>query len=158
MTSALIPPVIPSRPAPSHRPRGRPGVVRTLPLAAPAELTPALATDVVYGLGRIDASGRVADRPVIRALGWHDGDRLTLTASAGVVTARRDPDGRAILPPRHRIVIPATLRYRCGLLPGDPVLLAARPAEDTLTAYSLAVVDQALAALIPFPAREKGDR
>ena len=71
-----------------------------------------------------------------------------------MVTARRDPDGLAILPPRHYIVIPATLRYRCGLLPGDPVLVAARPAEGTLTAYSLAVVDQALAAQIPFPARE----
>ena len=119
---------------------------------------PALAADVVYSLGRIDASGRVADRTVTRALGWHDGDRLTLTASAGVVTARRDPDGLAILPPRHCIVIPATVRYSCGRLPGDPVLLAARPAEDTLTAYSLAVVDQALAAHIPFPAREGGDR
>jgi hypothetical protein len=113
---------------------------------------------VVYGLGRIDASCRVADRTVTRALDWHDGDRLTLTASAGVVTARRDPHGLAVLPPRHCIVIPATMRYRCGLLPGDPVLLAALPAEDTLTAYSLAVVDQALAALIPFPACEGGDR
>ena len=82
---------------------------------------------MVYGLGRIDASGRVADRTVTRALGWRGGDRLTLTASAGVVTARRDPYGLAILPPRHCIAIPATLRYRCGLLPGDPVLLAARP-------------------------------
>jgi hypothetical protein len=50
------------------------------------------------------------------------------------------------------------LRHRCGLLPGDPVLLAARPGEDTLTAYSLAVIDQALAARIPFPAREGEDR
>jgi hypothetical protein len=45
-------------------------------------------------------------------------------------------------------MIPATLRHNCGLLPGDPVLLAAQPAGDTLTAYSLAVVDQALAAPI----------
>ena len=60
------------------------------------------------------------------------------------MTARRDPPGLAALPPRHCIVIPATLRHRCGLLPGDPVLLAQSPAEDTLTAYSLAVVDQAL--------------
>ena len=158
MTSALIPPVIPRRPAPGNWPRGRPGAAGPLPLPASPGQAPALAADVVYGLGRMDASGRVADRTVTRALGWHDGDRLTLTASAGVVTARRDPDGLAILPPRHYIVIPATLRYRCGLLPGDPVLVAARPAEDTLTAYSLAVVDQALAALIPFPAREGGDR
>jgi hypothetical protein len=75
-----------------------------------------------------------------------------------VVTARRDPHGLAVLPPRHYIVIPATLRYRCGLLPGDPVLVAPRPAEDTLTAYSLAVVDQAIRAHTPFPAREAGDR
>jgi hypothetical protein len=117
MTAALIPPVIPRRPAAGSRPRGTPAVVRTLPMAASPGQVPALAADVVYGLGRIDASGRVADRTVIRALGWHDGDRLTLTASAGVVTARRDPDGLAVLPPRHYIVIPATLRYRCGLLP-----------------------------------------
>ena len=50
------------------------------------------------------------------------------------------------------------MRRYSAMLPGDPVLLAARPAEDTLTAYSLAVVDQALAAHIPFPAREGGDR
>jgi hypothetical protein len=129
-----------------------------VPLPASPGQAPALAADVVYGLGRIDASGRVADRTVTCALGWRGGDRLTLTACAGVVTARRDPDGLAILPSRYYITIPATLRYRCGLLPGDPVLLAARPAEDTLTAYSLAVVDQALTAHTPFPAREGGDR
>jgi hypothetical protein len=35
--------------------------------------------DLVYGFGRIDASGRVADRVTIAALGWRGGDRLTLT-------------------------------------------------------------------------------
>ena len=113
---------------------------------------------MVYGLARVDRSGRVADRTVTGALGWRGGDRLTLTASAGVVVIRRDPSGLVTLPPRSCVPIPAALRHRCGLLPGDPVLVAARPAEDTLTAYSLAVVDQALAAHIPFPAREGGDR
>jgi hypothetical protein len=49
-----------------------------MPLASP----PGRA-DVVYGFGRIDASGRVADRATIAALGWRPGDRLTLTAEAG---------------------------------------------------------------------------
>jgi hypothetical protein len=93
VTSALIPPVIPRRSAPGNWSRGRPGAAGTVPLPASPGQAPALAADVVYGLGRIDASGRVADRTVTRALGWHDGDRLTLTASAGVVTARRDPHG-----------------------------------------------------------------
>jgi hypothetical protein len=51
--------------------------------ASPGQ-APALAADVVYGLDRIDASGRVADRTVTCALGWHGGDRLTLTAGAGI--------------------------------------------------------------------------
>jgi Catechol dioxygenase N terminus len=42
------------------------------------------------------------------------------------------------------IVIPAALRRRSGLLAGDRVLLAALPREDTLAAYSVAVVDQAI--------------
>jgi len=93
-------------------------------------------------------------RTVTGALGWRGGDRLTLTAEAGVVTARRDPSGPVTVPPRPASRSP----QRCGLLPGDPLLLTAAPADDTLTAYSLAVVDQALRALIPFPAREGRDR
>jgi hypothetical protein len=57
---------------------------------------------VVYGFGRIDASGRVADRVTIAALGWRDGDRLTLTAEAAVMIARRDPGGLVTVPPRSR--------------------------------------------------------
>jgi hypothetical protein len=65
-----------------------------MPLASPPGRP-----DVVYGFGRIDASGRVADRVTIAALGWRGGDRLTVTADAGVMIARRDP-GR----PGHRAV------------------------------------------------------
>ena len=156
MTGTLIAPVIPSSAA--ARPARAPAAARTLPLTVPPVRPPALGRDVVYGLARVDRSGRVADRTVTGALGWRGGDRLTLTAEAGVVVIRRDPSGLVTLPPRSCVPIPAALRHRCGLLPGDPVLLTAVPAEDTLTAYSLAVVDQALAALIPFPARDGGDR
>lgn len=51
---------------------------RRLPLAEPLPYS-AEAGDVVHGLGRI------ADRAVTDALGWSNGDRLTLTAQAGVV-------------------------------------------------------------------------
>jgi hypothetical protein len=156
VTGTLIAPVIPSPAA--ARPARAPAAARTLPLTVPPVRPPPLPRDVVYGLARVDRSGRVADRTVTGALGWRGGDRLTLTAEAGVVVIRRDSSGLVTLPPRSCVPIPAALRHRCGLLPGDPVLLTAVPAEDTLTAYSLAVVDQALAAHIPFPAREGGDR
>jgi hypothetical protein len=78
-----------------------------MPLASPPGRP-----DVVYGFGRIDASGRVADRVTIAALGWRCGVRLTLTANAGVLIARHDPGGLVTVPARPCIVIPAALRRR----------------------------------------------
>lgn len=150
MTAQPLTPVIPSSGGPAARQRTRSAAGRPMPLACP-EPAPSVPGDVVYGLGRIDASGRIADRTVISALGWSGGDRLTLTADAGVITARRDPGGMVTLPDRAYIAIPARLRRRCGLRPGDRVLLAAAPAAGTLTAYCLAVVDQAIRAHGSFP-------
>jgi bifunctional DNA-binding transcriptional regulator/antitoxin component of YhaV-PrlF toxin-antitoxin module len=99
----------------------------------------------------MDESGRVADRAMISALGWQPGDRLTITAGAGVVIARRDPGGMVTMPAKPYLVIPAALRRRCGLRPGDRVLLAVFPDRDELAAYSFAVVDQALRAHAPVP-------
>jgi hypothetical protein len=92
-----------------------------------APVIPAAPPDVLYGFGRIDSSGRVGDRAVTSTLGWQPGDRLTLTAAAGVVTVRRSPDGMVIMPAKPYVAIPAALRRRCGLRPGDGVLLALFP-------------------------------
>ena len=150
MTAEPIAPVIPSPGRPAGAPRVRPADVRPLPMAGPAAAL-AVPADVVYGTGRIDPSGRVADQAVTCALGWRDGDRLTLTASPGVVVARRDPGGMVTVPARACIAIPAVLRRRCGLRAGDRVLLAAVPGQDMLAAYSFAVVDQAIRARGVFP-------
>ena len=143
MTARPVAPVIPGA-SPGRRRQGKPGAGRPMPLASPPGRP-----DVVYGFGRIDASGRVADRVTIAALGWRGGDRLTVTADAGVMIARRDPGGMVTVPARPYVVIPAALRRRCGLRAGDHVLLAASPGQDTLAAYSFAVVDQALRAHAP---------
>ena len=111
---------------------------------------------MVYGIGRIDSSGRVADRAVIRVLGWRNGDRLTFTAQAGAVVARRDPGGMVSMPAKPYLTIPAALCRRCGLHAGDRVLLAAVPGGDVLAAYPFAVLDQALRAHAPFPLSEGG--
>ncbi len=145
MASSPIAPVIP--PASRLSGRGHKGerVVRHLPLA---NSLPGLSRvrDVVYGLARIDASGRVADRAVTAALGWQGGDRLTLTAESAVIIARRDPGGLVTLQARLYLAIPAELRHRCGRRAGDQVLLAARPGDDTLAALPLALIDQAVRA------------
>ena len=150
MTARPVPPVVPGA-SPGRRP-GQPRSGRPMPLASSPGRP-----DVVYGFGRIDASGRVADRVTIAALGWRGGDRLTLTAEAGVMVARRNPGGMVTVASRPYVVIPAALRRRCGLRAGDHVLLAASPGQDALAAYSFAVVDQALQTHAPVPA-SKGRR
>jgi hypothetical protein len=150
MTAPLIAPLIPPRARPGVQGHGRPAPARRLPMAAAPEVS-AVPDDVVYGTGRMDESGRVADRAMTGVLGWRSGDRLTFTAAAGVVIARRDPAGLVTLPAKPYLVIPAALRRRCGLRAGDHVLLAASPGQDTLAAYSFAVVGQALRAHAPVP-------
>jgi len=150
VTAQPIAPVIPSPGRLAGMPRVRPGAVRPLPLAGPAAAL-SVPAGVVYGTGRIDTSGRVTDQAISCALGWREGDRLTLTAEPGVVTARRDPGGTVTVPARACLAIPAVLRRRCGLRAGDRVLLAAVPGQDTLAAYSFAVVDQAIRAHGVFP-------
>ncbi|HEY6495426.1 MAG TPA: AbrB/MazE/SpoVT family DNA-binding domain-containing protein [Trebonia sp.] len=145
MTVHPLAPVIPSSGLPASRQRARPAAARRLPLARPVPV-PSAPEDVVYGIARIDSSGRICERAIITALGWAGGDLLTFTADAGVVTARRDPGGMVTLPASGYITIPAALRRRCGLCAGDQVLLAALPDQDSLAAYSLAVVDQAIRA------------
>jgi hypothetical protein len=143
VTAQHIAPVVPSSAVPAARRRARSAAGRTLPLARPVRSVP---ENVVYGIARIDASGRICERAIVTALGWAGGDRLTFTAESGVVTARRDPGGMVTLPASAYITIPAALRRRCGLEASDQVLLAALPDQDALAAYSLAVVDQAIRA------------
>ena len=71
-----------------------------------------------------------------------------------MVIARRNPAGLVTMPARPYIVIPSALRRRCGLLPGNRVLLAMFPGQDAMAAYSFAVVDQALRAHSPLPTCE----
>ena len=112
MTARPVAPVIPGA-SPGRNREGNPGARHPVPLASPPGRP-----DVVYGFGRIDASGRVADRVTIAALGWRGGDRLTLTADAGVMIARCGPGGMVTAPARPYVAIPATLRRRCGLRAG----------------------------------------
>ena len=107
--------------------------------------------DVVYGIGRIDASGRIADRTVTSALGWAGGDRLTLTADAGVVTARRDPGGMITLPGPRLHLYPRRAAPPLRPAARRPGAAGRSASPDTLTAYSLAVVDQAIRAHGAFP-------
>jgi len=67
VTAPTLAPVIPPTAGQAGRQRARSAAGRPLPLARPAPAPPTPA-DVVYGIGRIDASGRIADR--VSAARW----------------------------------------------------------------------------------------
>jgi hypothetical protein len=110
--------------------RGRPAAV-LLPMAAPPD-SPAAPSELVYGMGRVDASGRVGDSQVMHALGWAAGERLTITAAHGIVLARRDPAGLQVVGDSAHLTIPAVLRRRYGLALCTRVLLAGHPDGQVL--------------------------
>ena len=153
MTEQIITPLLPpSLDGDGYRrqPAQRPGPVLGPPLAVVPDL-PRAPVDVVYGMGRVDAAGRVFDRAIVRCLGWCPGDRVTITGTTAVVVATREDTGLVTLPARPCLVVPAALRHRCGVTPGDRVLLAAYPRLDRLVVYPLATVHQILLARLSGP-------
>ncbi|HEV2780215.1 MAG TPA: AbrB/MazE/SpoVT family DNA-binding domain-containing protein [Actinophytocola sp.] len=102
-------------------------------------------SNLVYGLAALDDRGRVADRIVMRALGWYAGLRLAIEETGGVLTVRADPTGAYQVTGQRHLRLPAPLRHRCGLAAGDRVLLAADPDRSRLAIYPPAALDNALA-------------
>jgi len=66
ITDQLIAPVIPPTVGPARGGPGRAGAGRLLPLAGPL----AVPLDVVYGMSRIDASGRLTSEAVSHILNY----------------------------------------------------------------------------------------
>ncbi|WFE52964.1 AbrB/MazE/SpoVT family DNA-binding domain-containing protein [Micromonospora sp. WMMD1155] len=139
----LIPPLTP--PARSQGTDRRLGAaLRRPPLPLPDLPTPR-AGSTVYGLAAIDVSGRIADRMIVRALGWACGTRLHIHESAGLIVVRLDPQGVFTLTGQGHLHLPAAVRKWCGLKPGDRLLLAADPDGGVLVVHPPAALDAVVA-------------
>jgi hypothetical protein len=143
VTAAVISPVIPPLLSmDSDRVAGVPGAVsvarRPLPLPS---LIPRRTTALVYGLSALDDRGRLADRTIMQALGWSAGLRLDISETNGRLVIRPREHGAFHITGRGHLRIPAPLRHRCDLEPGDRVLLTADPRQRQLVAYPPAALD-----------------
>lgn len=113
---------------------------RSLPLAELAVLPRDVS--MLYGMGRIDASGRISERSIVREFGWTPGERLDVRKVSQAVVFCSDPDGPYSLTDRSCLAVPAALRVRCGLAAGDRVFLAAAPQHGVLVVHTLAALDE----------------
>lgn len=99
------------------------------------------AGSLVYGMGRLDSDGRVANRSTIDALGWAAGDCLSIALVDASVVAHRDPTGAFVMGAKPYLVLPAPLRRRDGLGNRDLVRLVADPNHDVLVVHPLTALD-----------------
>lgn len=144
MTGPSIPPLIPKT-VPRSDPSGTARRIR-LPLPVPDLTAPrSEAPPAVYALSAVDRSGRVADRGILRALGWSPGTRLDVREQDGLITIRVAVDGVHRIDDQGHLRLPLAARRRCRLATGDRVLLAANPATGMVVAYPLPVLDELLA-------------
>lgn len=99
---------------------------------------------MLYGIGRVDASGRVTNLEIVRALGWQPGDRLTISLTARAMVIQASANGVISVPRKPCIVIPASARHRYAITAGDDVLLAAAPRYGMVIIHALSVLDEML--------------
>lgn len=116
--------------------------VRPLPMAKVRQLPHD--ASVLYGIGRIDASGRISERHIVRALGWQPGQRLDIALLARGITIRSSPNGSIVLPRTQRLVVPLAARRHCGITSGDYLLLAALPEHGIVIIHTTKVLDDML--------------
>ncbi|WP_406071257.1 AbrB/MazE/SpoVT family DNA-binding domain-containing protein [Micromonospora sp. NBC_01638] len=102
---------------------------------------------MLYGLAAIDVSGRIADRTIIRALGWAPGTRLHIREGSGVIVVRLDRQGVFTVTGQGHLHLPSAVRHWCGLTAGDRVLLAANPPEGLLVVHPPAALDAMVVAV-----------
>jgi hypothetical protein len=89
------------------------GPARALPLTRLQRLP--LETSMLYGIGRVDSSGRVANREIIEALHWQPGDGLETVLTPSAIVTRGCPDG-----PDPDIGHRRVRRAICYLYPAGP--------------------------------------
>lgn len=89
----------------------------------------------------MDDRGRLADRTIVRSLGWGPQSAITVTVlpNAGIIAVLAG--GIETLTSTGFLRLSANIRHTCRLRPGDRLLLVARPAERVLLAYPPYAVD-----------------
>jgi AbrB family looped-hinge helix DNA binding protein len=95
-----------------------------------------------FAMASIDGHGRVASRFLRDVLGWMPGQLVDLSLTtdhmviaAAVPVASRSREASAVISDLGRLVIPAAIRRRAGISPGDRLLLAADNDPNTLHIY-----------------------
>lgn len=114
--------------------------VSPLPLAGLHQLP--RDASMLYDIGRVDDSGRVASNDIINALHWQPGSKLDVVLTPRTIVIRTAHGGQFSVPQRPRIVIPSHARRAHDIRLGDHVLIAAAPDHGLVVVYPLSALDE----------------
>jgi hypothetical protein len=131
VVGALVLP--PARPAPSQP---------ASPLPLPDLHRLPRDTSMLYDVGRVDSSGRIASNDILNALDWSSGTKLDVILTPQSIVLRTAPDGLFSVPQRPCIVIPSHARRPHGIKPADHVLIAAAPDHGLAIVYTQSALDE----------------
>lgn len=136
--SVLLPDITARRPAP------QPVSLPSLPAPQPPGSDDP--DSLLTGVARVDRSGRIHARALLRALGWEPGHPLELDTSGAMITIASAADGRHHIDNRATLTLPAAARRMCGITIGPPVVLVAVVPEQILVIRPAATVARLLTA------------
>jgi hypothetical protein len=94
---------------------------------------------------RMDRSGRIHERLLLRELGWEPGDRVDMDTLHGMILIAATATGLHTIDDRGAIKLPATLRRLCNITYGPPLVLAAAVPEQVMVVHPGIVVADMLA-------------
>ncbi|MGH3624815.1 MAG: AbrB/MazE/SpoVT family DNA-binding domain-containing protein [Sciscionella sp.] len=146
MSTGAIPPVVPSAAGTGSAEAGvsAGGGPRRAALPLSAFAVQPRTRSTVYGLAAVDNRGRIAERAVLRAMGWSAGMRLRWHERGGLVVVVADPRGGVAVTRQGHLQLPAAAQRACAVAAGDRVLVAAEPGEGVLIVHPVAALDAML--------------
>jgi hypothetical protein len=134
LIGVLIPPTARRRPPP-------PAPLQTLP----NPVRPTGGRAGLFDVARLDTSGRLSSRALVRALGWPAGQRLDVVAGGHSIHVTTSATGPHAVTARGEVSLPAPARALTGISADEPVLLTADPDGGRLVVHPMAAVAALLA-------------
>jgi hypothetical protein len=90
---------------------------------------------LLVSTSRMDRSGRVHERILLRELGWHPGSRVDMDTMHGMILIAATSDGQHTIDHRGAIKLPAPIRRLCGIEYGPPLVLVAVVPEQVMVVH-----------------------
>jgi hypothetical protein len=109
-----------------------------------------------YAVTSLDGNGRLADRSVLRFLGWTAGQAVEMAVTEEQIVIVRVGVGSRINRRGHlRLILP--VRLTCGLGPGDRVLMAGDRRRRELLVVPTTVLNSMIKVFRKAPVEGTGD-